>query len=112
MSEMYYYYRVDRKRQSCRGGRSKKFGEVNPVLSLSLQNQKGASCVLVLRYLMNQVLMAAEAKESIFEAVTTKTIGGKGEVLYALRPGLTFHFFSNQSPCKLANLFVLTSNFQ
>ena len=74
------------------------FCEVNPILSLSTKS-KG---VLVSRYLMHQILMAAQAKESIFEAVTTKTPGGEGEVLYALRPGLTFHFFSSQSPCKLA----------
>lgn len=50
---------------------------------------------------MHQILLAAQAEESIFEGVKTKTAEGEAEVLYSLRPGLTFHFFSSQAPCKL-----------
>ena len=56
----------------------------------------------IFRYLMHQVQLASEAKDSIFETVTTTpTREGESEVLYSLRPGLTFHFFSSQAPCKL-----------
>ena len=50
---------------------------------------------------MHQILLAAQAEESIFEGIKTKMLEGEAEVLYSLRPGLTFHFFSSQAPCKL-----------
>lgn len=57
--------------------------------------------LLLFRYLMHQILLAVQAEESIFEGIKTEMAEGEAEVLYSLRPGITFHFFSSQAPCKL-----------
>lgn len=52
------------------------------------------------RYLLNQIALTVRGQESIFEVVTTNTAERVQETLYASKPGVTFHFFSSQAPCK------------
>ena len=50
---------------------------------------------------MQQVALAAgspQRDDSVFESSTAEEVGDAP--LYSLRPGVTFHFFSSQAPCK------------
>ena len=49
---------------------------------------------------MHQIALTAQGKDSILDVVTSSTPEGEVEVLYAPKQGVTFHFFSSQSPCE------------
>ena len=35
------------------------------------------------------------------EPVTSETVEGKVEMVYGLKSGVSFHFFSSQAPCEI-----------
>ena len=59
----------------------------------------------VLRYLLNQLKLAAQGSESIF--VPTSSNDTDLENLYSVKSGVTFHFFSTQIPCKYSLYFCM-----
>lgn len=53
------------------------------------------------RYLLNQISLAVQGQQSILEKVTSEV---ESVVLYTPKPGVTFHFFSSQAPCKYLSI--------
>lgn len=49
---------------------------------------------------MHQITQTVQGKKSILDEVTSKTPEGDVEVQYTPKPGVHFHFFSSQTPCK------------
>lgn len=60
------------------------------------------------RYLLHQINSAAQGQNSILEQETSATSEAGSVVLYKPKDGITFHFFSSQTPCKQASPIIAT----